>query len=119
MVKTPVVPVAVVLVTPVPPICGLALAEVREKTTPRAVIAAPPSLVALPPKVAEVEVMDAEVGVVKPLGADDRVGGPDLDLAQVLPVRGASDGQGHRNHEQHCKAFHFATSEGMDSSRGP
>jgi len=63
-VNTPVVPDVLRFVTPVPPICGLALVEVMEKTTPRAVMAAPPSLVTLPPSVADVEVMLVTVGVV-------------------------------------------------------
>ena len=48
--------------------CGLAFVAVIEKTTPRAVMIANPSVVTLPPSVAEVEVIAVAVGLVT-LGA--------------------------------------------------
>ena len=63
-VNTPVVPVAVTFVTPLPLMRGLEFVAVTEKTMPRSVIAAPPSLVTLPPSVAVVAVMLALVAAV-------------------------------------------------------
>ena len=63
-VNTPVVPLPVTLVTPLPLISGSAFVVVTLYTTPRSVMVAPPSLVTLPPSVAAVPVMLALVGVV-------------------------------------------------------
>ena len=63
-VNTPVVPVPVTLVTPVPPMSGLLLVPFSDQTTPRALIAAPPSLVTLPPSAADVFKMFVTVGEV-------------------------------------------------------
>ena len=67
--KTPVVPEPTTFVTPLPPSCGLLLVAVGAKTTPRAVIAEPPSLVTVPPRVALVEATAVAVGEVT-VGAD-------------------------------------------------
>ena len=67
-VNTPVVPVPVILVTPVPLIAGLALSEVLETTTPRSVIVVLLSEVTSPPRTAEAAVIEALVGVAASTG---------------------------------------------------
>ena len=64
-VNTPVVPVPGILVTFAPLMAGLALSEVLDTTTPRSVMVALLSEATSPPSTAEVEVIEALVGVPK------------------------------------------------------
>ena len=78
-VNTPVVPLPVTFVTPVPLSCGLLLVAVTAYTTPVAEMGVLPSLVTLPPSVAVVLVTEALVGVVT-------VGSTAADQVRVLPL---------------------------------